>query len=1180
MKRVLLLLSILLQVTYADIIYNTETLSGTLADTTHAFLKNITVPLGDTLTITAGATVKVMNQNNGITVEGTLIIAGTEAKPVSIKNDSVVGYWQGISFTPQATGTISFLNIDSAGTTGGNSNAAIYIDNAEVTLQNVSITNVNGTGIHTVVDSSGTAQYSNISVYNASKGIYIESDSLTMLTNVSIDSILGTGIHVLGSSILERCTVTSTSTEGMYLQNRGYASDDSIHLSNSYIAQIPSATGLVLSTVAPTIDSIHIENVKSGMVMSGIGSASITHVSISNVTSYGISVSNVSSGNAYQLSNLILENSDSSAIGIYGNVSHPFIVQDSKITGFQTGVSCGACIIKRDTILNNKTGITLIGDDGLFEQNYIAGNWESGIAVGNYSALFKRNIVYKNAIGVSIENSSASDTVTVVHNTILENSIGVSISATAENFYVMNNIIWSTQRGIQFASDNVDIGHNLLFGDSAFVYNGGSITAAIGLYGVHQGASAIHGDSIDAYNNSILKPLFTDSISGDFKLLASSPGIDAGDTTYSDIITNTYSDIGPHEIGPARLVLSNMGNEFKSAFNDLLKGSLDTLFYLNNYGSEVLVIDSVTLTNGMHYSVTEHRATSIAGTSDLSVLLSADFQKGEWRDTLTIYSSDIQTPVTIIPLYTFVGNSPQFYNDSTHAVIEKGATAPIMVSMRFNKISSDDSDSMRIAEWYFTQGDHLSVDVASMMSNASSLLDSIITTSNVSWYFNLTVDSTENFNGHDTFVVVNEWGGRDKYVVSYDYTVGSRPVLTQFVHAPENSSSNNEIAFTFMSYDSTSINTRGGLYSTSDGDGVKLEYSLDSLAWVTALDSSNFYITDSSSTQLNWNFGSSLPFGTSAIYTRLSVRDAGGFSNVIAATAPITVSVKPGDFTGDGIVSLDDFTEMLDSLNYIWYDAQNTTMNNWIPNYLNESWVMHHELYPFTGALPNITVQGDSLFNAGDLAVFTRSWSADSVSTLAAQKTRSDNFDITLHLNDGALIATVSGKEFSDIAAFDISFNEGEFLVGAEYTQPGTFLLKSESQGVPHRVMGDCHECGAVTLAEFRVDPQGVLNKLNFTLLMKSMDGDNRSEHIVLALPQNNGLVNQMISGQRNVTFSIDKSTAWVRYSVYTALGQIVFQSPQQLYNQGEHTINWMHLDYLRGVPGVSTYFVELEITQ
>ncbi len=1180
MKRVLLLLSVALQFSFADIIHNTETLSGVLSDTTHAFLKNVTVPVGDTLTISAGATVKVMNQNNGISVEGTLIIEGTEAKPVTIKNDSVVGYWQGISFAPHAVGSISYLNIDSAGTTGGNSDAAIYTNNADVALQNITIMHVNGTGIYTVLDSIGKVNYSNVNVFKAKKGIYIETDSLTVLTNISIDSILGTGIHVLGSSILERCTVTATTTDGIHLQNRGYAIDDSIHLSNSYIAQVPNATGLVLSTITPTIDSTKIENVKSGIVMSGIGSASITDVSISDVTTYGLSVSNVAGGNTYQLSNLTLTNSDSSAIGIYGNVSYPFIIQDSKITGFQTGVSCGACVIKRDSILNNKTGVTLIGDNGLFEHNYIAGNWESGIAVGNYSAQFRRNTIHKNAIGVTIENSSTADTVKVIHNTILENSIGVSVSAAAENFYVMNNVIWSTQRGIQFASDNVEIGYNLLFGDSAFVYNGGSITAAIGLYGVHQGVSALHGDSIDAYSNIVLKPLFTDSINGNFKLIASSPGIDAGDTTYSDIITNTYSDIGPYEIGPARLVLSRMGSEFTIAFNDQITGALDTLFYLHNYGSEQLVIDSIILANGTNYSITDYRSKTITAASDLSILLNADFIKGEWKDTLTIFSSDTQTPIITIPLYTFVGNSPQFYIDSTHADVEKGATASFSVSMRFNKISTEDSDSMHIAEWYFTQGRHLSVDVISMKSSAPSLLDSIITTSNVNWYFNLTVDSTENFSGLDTFVVVNEWGGRDSYSISYEYTVGSRPVLTQFVHAPENSSTNNQMAFTFISYDSTSIKKQGALYYTSDADGVKLEYSLDSVLWETAFDSSSFYMTDSSSMQLNWNFGSSLPFGTNAIYTRLSVRDAGGFSNVIAATAPITISVKPGDFTGDGIVSLDDFTEMLDSTNYTWSDAQNTMMDNWIPNYLNHSWVVQHELYPFTGVLPNIIVQGDSLFNAGDLAVFTRSWSADSVSTLAALKTTSENFDISLQQDGTTLIAIVGGKEFSDIAAFDIALYEGDFLVGAEYTQPGTFLLKAESQGVPHRVMGDCPECSSLTLAEFRINTQGVLNQLNFTLLMKSTEGDSRSEHIVLALPQNSGLVGQVISGQRNVSFTIDNGSAWVRYTVYTALGQKVFQSPHRLYSPGDHTINWMQEDYLRGAPGVSNYFVEIEIAQ
>ncbi len=103
-------------------------------------------------------------------------------------------------------------------------------------------------------------------------------------------------------------------------------------------------------------------------------------------------------------------------------------------------------------------------------------------------------------------------------------------------------IAYSEGEGIHFfESENAQIEYCDIFGNSGSSF-GGSIPGELG----QMVAMNANGDSCDTYFNIFLDPMFADTATGDFHLLASSPCIDAGDLELPLDPDGTIADIGAY----------------------------------------------------------------------------------------------------------------------------------------------------------------------------------------------------------------------------------------------------------------------------------------------------------------------------------------------------------------------------------------------------------------------------------------------------------------------------------------------------------------------------------------------------------------------------------------------------------------------------------------------------------
>ena len=195
-------------------IYFEGVVSGNMtwqADAIPYIVNKFTVNAGKTLTIQAGVVVKFINSpytDSAITVEGTLVTQGTEAKPVvfTAASDNTVGgsnsytgggiktSWERLYISSGSTGSqLTYTTLKYGGNTYYE--AALYVKQSDVQLSNVEIAGSTYSGIASV---SGTITGSGVTLSNNTYGFHMQGGNCPALSGVTVT---GTLLHPSSSPV-------------------------------------------------------------------------------------------------------------------------------------------------------------------------------------------------------------------------------------------------------------------------------------------------------------------------------------------------------------------------------------------------------------------------------------------------------------------------------------------------------------------------------------------------------------------------------------------------------------------------------------------------------------------------------------------------------------------------------------------------------------------------------------------------------------------------------------------------------------------------------------------------------------------------------------------------------------------------------------------------------------------
>ena len=224
------------------------------------------------------------------------------------------------------------------------------------------------------------------------------------------------------------------------------------------------------------------------------------------------------------------------------------LVKRSLISNNNNGFDClqqGEPIIEFCRIEKNiNSGMRVINASPVVRFNSVLfnsdGGVESAIVLQNSSAQISNNLIAFNSnSGIDLINSSAA---VILQNTISANDIGITL--TDSDAAITNNIVALNYDGVLAEGSAPVLRYNNIWG-----HQGDEFTGLPEGTGVLSRTNA-RGDSADAGYNIFLDPQFYNPDGVDFRLLAQSPCIDAGDPANPAQVSVTGSapDIGVYEL--------------------------------------------------------------------------------------------------------------------------------------------------------------------------------------------------------------------------------------------------------------------------------------------------------------------------------------------------------------------------------------------------------------------------------------------------------------------------------------------------------------------------------------------------------------------------------------------------------------------------------------------------------
>lgn len=446
-------------------------------------------------------------------------------------------------------------------------------------------------------------------------------------------------------------------------------------------------------------------------------------------------------------------------------------------------------------------------------------------------------------------------------------------------------------------------------------------------------------------------------------------------------------------------------------------------------------------------------------------------------------------------------------------------------------LTYDSEGHVTITDWFLSQTEGVILD--SSLLDTSFLINSLLYSTNPQT-FRLRFSNTfadDKLTVTD-FTVVDERGDSVTFTFNVHNKQGNRPSLDSFsldsLQTPQG------MRFSFKASD-----------TEDDISGYTFEYSEDGATYITA---TGIHLTGSEAISSNipqvlyWNSSTDLGFENKTISVRLTVRD---FSSDITSTKNIdgiTITNFPGDYYQDNRIDLLDFYEII------------RTENN-KKHFLDTDWIIENELFPFTGTLPVITVQGDSIFDAGDLATFSQSWNnylETTVSSLSLPgKNYSNHITFTMHhVYDNIYTISMKLEPPTSYNAYQISVNvlsENVVITGSDFytNSKDMAFLQKNSSGFSNGIMRACEYCKDQKIGFVQL--KGVTAQSFITFTITTIDNTNRAsyEKVTLYFTKNSpyDLSQPLPQSNMFLYYNAEYSPKHLFYSIFTVDGTLVYRS-------------------------------------
>lgn len=375
-----------------------------------------------------------------------------------------------------------------------NSGYGLYVRNASfnvVPKSTLKIRRNQGTGLYLAGQSIDLDADSGIEVSDNGIGIYANRTDITMSgfnlkgngfgllqyygKLVCRDSIISggrQGIYQVHSPecVLERTTISGTSSWGLTISN-SQAKTQQVTLKDSKILKCGGGLNAsMLNDGQLKVTGSSIEDNRSHGIYSWRANSVLTTTTIARNRGYGI----LHYDGPLALTDSTIKDSSSYGVMVYG-------YRDPAATKISA---------RRNRITGNASGIyALRVDGGEIVNNVVARNRSVGIAIsvaGRGTADVWNNSIVDSRFGVAHYGGKGT-----IRNNVIANG---DMKATAKNAY-----------GIYRSTGNVDVGHNLLFGQQRKYVN-----------------------TVPGAGDVLKPPRFIDYAKGDFRLAAGSPAINAG----------------------------------------------------------------------------------------------------------------------------------------------------------------------------------------------------------------------------------------------------------------------------------------------------------------------------------------------------------------------------------------------------------------------------------------------------------------------------------------------------------------------------------------------------------------------------------------------------------------------------------------------------------------------------